>query len=49
MNGAMHGLADGLDPDSAYLTPAQVKQVEAARRWRRPVSASSSLVSTTFA
>jgi len=29
MNGAMHGLADGLDPDSAYLTPAQVKQVEA--------------------
>ena len=29
MFGAMHGLADGLDPDSAYLTPAQVKQVEA--------------------
>ena len=29
MHGAMHGLADGLDPDSAYLTPAQVKQVEA--------------------
>ena len=29
MYGAMHGLADGLDPDSAYLTPAQVKQVEA--------------------
>src|SRR4026207_1902988 len=28
MKGAMHGLADGLDPDSAYLTPAQVKQVE---------------------
>ena len=28
MNGAMHGLADSLDPDSAYLTPAQVKQVE---------------------
>src|SRR6201982_3595561 len=28
MNGAMHGLADGLDPDSAYLTPAQVKQGE---------------------
>ena len=24
----MHGLADCLDPDSAYLTPAQVKQVE---------------------
>src|SRR5947208_15538287 len=29
MRGAMHGLADGLDPDSAYLTPDQVKQVEA--------------------
>ena len=28
MTGAMHGLADGLDPDSAYLTPSQVKQVE---------------------
>jgi len=28
MQGAMHGLADGLDPDSAYLTPAEVKQVE---------------------
>src|SRR3954469_4070240 len=28
MKGAMHGLADQLDPDSAYLTPAQVKQVE---------------------
>src|SRR3954453_23674002 len=28
MKGAMHGLADSLDPDSAYLTPAQVKQVE---------------------
>jgi carboxyl-terminal processing protease len=23
MRGAMHGLAEGLDPDSAYLTPAQ--------------------------
>src|SRR5690242_13928183 len=30
MKGAMHGLADGLDPDSAYLTPEQVKQVESA-------------------
>jgi len=29
MHGAMHGLADALDPDSAYLTPAEVKQVEA--------------------
>src|SRR5689334_20538046 len=28
MAGAMHGLADGLDPDSAYLTPEQVKVVE---------------------
>ena len=28
LKGAMHGLADGLDPDSAYLTPDQVKQVE---------------------
>jgi carboxyl-terminal processing protease len=25
MKGAMHGLADGLDPDSAYLTPDQLK------------------------
>jgi carboxyl-terminal processing protease len=29
MNGAMRGLADGLDADSAYLTADQVKQVEA--------------------
>src|SRR5713101_2117377 len=29
MRGAMRGLADGLDPDSAYLSPAEVKQVEA--------------------
>src|SRR6476620_9566072 len=28
MRGAMRGLAEGLDPDSAYLTPDQVKQVE---------------------
>src|SRR5438105_9040385 len=28
MVGAMHGLADSLDPDSAYLTPSEVKQVE---------------------
>lgn len=28
MHGAMHGLADGLDPDSAYLTPAQAKTFE---------------------
>jgi carboxyl-terminal processing protease len=29
MAGAMHGLADSLDPDSAYLTTDQVKQIEA--------------------
>src|SRR5262249_46534698 len=28
MAGAMHGLADGLDPDSAYLTADEVKLVE---------------------
>ncbi len=28
MRGAMRGLADGLDPDSAYLTVAEVRQVE---------------------
>lgn len=28
MHGAMHGLADGLDPDSAYLDGTQVAQVE---------------------
>ena len=28
MGGAMQGLADSLDPDSAYLSPTQVKQVE---------------------
>ena len=31
MHGAMHGLADGLDPDSAYL---DVNQVEGARQGR---------------
>jgi carboxyl-terminal processing protease len=29
MTGAMHGLADSLDPDSAYLSTEQVKQIEA--------------------
>jgi carboxyl-terminal processing protease len=29
MEGAMRGLADGLDPDSAYLSPALVRSVEA--------------------
>src|SRR5918992_1184488 len=28
MHGAMHGLADGLDPDSAYLDAGQVKVFE---------------------
>jgi carboxyl-terminal processing protease len=28
MEGALRGLADGLDPDSAYLTAAQVKLIE---------------------
>src|SRR5438105_3340087 len=28
MHGAMRGLADGLDPDSAYLMPDQVKEIE---------------------
>ena len=28
MEGAMRGLADGLDPDSAYLTPSQARAVE---------------------
>ncbi|HEY7170536.1 MAG TPA: S41 family peptidase [Vicinamibacterales bacterium] len=28
MTGAMHGLADSLDPDSAYLSVAEVKQLE---------------------
>jgi carboxyl-terminal processing protease len=29
MEGALRGLADGLDPDSAYLNPTQVKLIEA--------------------
>jgi carboxyl-terminal processing protease len=29
MDGAMRGLADGLDPDSAFLNPTQVKALEA--------------------
>jgi carboxyl-terminal processing protease len=28
MDGAMRGLADGLDPDSAFLNPTQVKAIE---------------------
>jgi carboxyl-terminal processing protease len=30
MNGAMRGLAEGLDADSAYLTPTETKEVERA-------------------
>ena len=30
MHGAMHGLADSLDPDSAYLSPKDVKLAEGA-------------------
>src|ERR1051325_4287159 len=30
MRGAMSGLADGLDPDSAYLSADEVKQVESS-------------------
>ena len=30
MRGAMRGLAEGLDSDSAYLTPAQVRQAESS-------------------
>lgn len=29
MDGAMRGLADGLDPDSAFLNPSQVRAIEA--------------------
>src|SRR5512134_1085655 len=29
MTGAMRGLAEGLDPDSSYLLPAEVKRLEA--------------------
>jgi carboxyl-terminal processing protease len=32
MDGAMRGLADGLDPDSAFLAPTQVRVVEAGER-----------------
>src|SRR5213596_3474566 len=30
MRGAMHGLADSLDPDTAFLTPDQVKAIQAS-------------------
>src|SRR5512138_2948795 len=32
MDGAMRGLADGLDPESAYLQPAQVRAIEAGEK-----------------
>lgn len=32
MEGALRGLAEGLDPDSAYLTPPLVKAIEAGER-----------------
>ena len=41
MRGAMHGLAEGLDPDSAYLTADQVSRWKAARHWRPEASGSS--------
>ena len=41
MRGAMHGLADGLDPDSAYPRPIRCGRSKAARRWRPAASASS--------
>jgi carboxyl-terminal processing protease len=31
MQGALRGLADGLDPDSAFLSPEQVKELEAGK------------------
>ncbi len=41
MRGAMRGLADSLDPDSAYLTPSRSSRSRAARRCRPATSASS--------
>ena len=42
MRGAMHGLADSLDPDSAYLSPDEVKQVEIGAPRCRPATSASS-------
>ena len=42
MHGAMHGLADGLDPDSAYLDPQQMKAARRRPRRRRRASRASS-------
>ena len=41
MEGAMRGLAEGLDPDSAYLTAAQVERSNPASRSRTAKSVSS--------
>ena len=41
MHGAMHGLADGLDPDSAYLTPAGQDRATQPHAAGRPIPASS--------
>ena len=42
MHGAMHGLADGLDPDSAYLDTTQVEDHGQGRTgWLRRKPASS--------
>src|SRR5689334_18180072 len=35
MNGAMRGLADGLDADSAFLSSDEVKQIEAKKELPR--------------
>ena len=41
MHGAMHGLADGLDPDSAYLDARQMKTVDAPATVRSVLPAAS--------
>jgi len=40
MEGALKGLADGLDPDSAYLTAPQVQQVQSGAPLPMAMSAS---------
>ena len=42
MRGAMNGLADSLDPDSAYLSADEVKQVGVGRARCRPAISASS-------
>ena len=41
MDGAMRGLADGLDPDSAFLTPDRSRRWRPAKRHPTATSASS--------